>query len=61
MTHKITLSNGTELELTDGQAEFAFCWVNKKGELLNTSQDLFSTVEEYFDPHPDCQARHLDT
>lgn len=54
-----TLSDGTEIELTDAQAKFAFCWVSKDGKLL-CDTDKASHIKEYIEKHGDCAALHHD-
>jgi len=60
MTHKIKLGDGTEIELTDAQAKFAFCWVNKGGDLLCNPNDLIESTRKHIETHGDCSALHHD-
>ncbi len=64
MTHQIKLSDGTEIELTDAQAKFAFCWVNREGKLLcdpaEAKAGQASHVRDHIEKHGDSAALHHD-
>jgi len=60
MAHQIILSDGTEVELTDAQAKFAFCWLNRRGELLCDPNGLLDNVKDHIEKHGDCAALHHD-
>ena len=58
--HQIKLSNGMELDLTDAQAKFAFCWVGKEGNLTKDPDTVPLSIREAIEVRGDCLGFHHD-
>ena len=49
-----------ELDLTDAQAKFAFCWVGKEGNLTKDPDTVPLSIREAIEVRGDCLGFHHD-